>query len=1172
MKKLKKHAGGGVCALTKIMFFGALLAFSNGLYATQPSLSVKPDVVDEYQQAREKIEGKVVDESGEPLIGVNILVKNSSKGTATDMNGAFSLEVSPSDILVFRYVGYATVSHKVGVSKNIKITMKEETHMMSEVVVVGYGAQKKENLTGAVFAVDLNKTLESRPIADIGRGLQGSVPGLSVVVASGEVGSDPIMKIRGQVGSVEGSTKPLILLDNVEIPSIQLVNPDDIESISVLKDAASTSIYGAKAAFGVILINSKKGAKQESINVTYSNNFSWQNTTKKLEMAGIDGLETVLYASRSRNPEVPGVGVVGNMWRITEESLTRAREWQQKYGGSVKADDPVVYNRDWYVDNMGNKMGVRVYDPIKALVDEWTPTMQHNLSLNGRTGKTNYNVGLGMLDQSGMVKPAKHDDFKRYNASVRISMEVNKFFTARAGAMYSDRKKRYPSQGNVANDPWLYAYRWGPLFPVGVKDQHGNDLQEPARDMAGTTTSSLQDKYTTVNLGATLNFTKNWNLEFDYTYSRQEVITKSSYPSLRGGDLRYGAKNWLDENGNQVYVDADGGVVPMGTEGSVPGYSFNVIDYLTYGVNNSYIDNKERGINTNTFNVYSTYNLDLDTKNKFKFMMGMNRVSSDWEQQYSKALDLLNNDNPQFEYAVGKQSTKGDANWDSQLGFFGRVNYDFDSRYLLEVNLRYDGSSKFPKRIRWKWYPSFSAGWLLTSEKFMQPVAEVLSFAKIRGSYGVIGDQSVNNNLYIPTMGRSTLSWVGAGGSDVYAYGSPDMVSREISWQNIAQTNIGVDLRFLKNSAFGVTFDWYQRDTKDMIIAGEALPATLGVAAPKGNYGNLRTRGWELSFDYNQTLSNGLNLNAMFTLSDSKGKVTKGADHNTAWGDRLISNGWATGATYGDIWGYETDRLYQESDFVRGADGALEKVTIVMNGTARESYRLAGENPVYQTYLEDGGGTVIFRPGDVKYVDINGDGYITPGKGTFGDPGDRKVIGNSLPRYEYGFRLGAGYKGFDVSLFFQGVGKRKIWGSGSLAIPGYSLGDGAMPKVFATDHWTPENTGAFYPRPWDNGGADESYTMKKQSRYLLDMSYLRLKNVTFGYTVAPSLLKKIQMSTARIYMSLENIATWDNLRGLPIDPEVISGHSMFSTNANAGRTAQGTPMFKSVSFGVQIGF
>lgn len=426
--------------------------------------------------------------------------------------------------------------------------------------------------------------------------------------------------------------------------------------------------------------------------------------------------------------------------------------------------------------------------------------------------------------------------------------------------------------------------------------------------------------------------------------------------------------------------------------------------------------------------------------------------------------------------------------------------------------------------------------------------------------------------MYKSVLEGGQSTWLGGNGNKLPLFGTPTLVDSDISWQQIETLDFGIDLRFFNNK-FGVTFDWYRRDTKDMLVGGESLPVTLGTTAPVGNYGSLRTKGWELSADFNHRFSNGLGINAMASISDATTHITRGADYLTPWEDRKLGSEFSTGSRYGDIYGLVTDRLFQKEDFVYGEDGKIEKVTVVYNGTARETNKQSSKYPVYQVHYEDGN-KIVFAPGDVKFVDLDGDGYITPGTGTNGDPGDVTVIGNTTPRYEYSFRLGADYKGIDFSIFFQGIGKRQIWGSGQLAIPGFNAKEGAMPKTFTTNYWTEENTDAFYPRAWDLGGNDTGFSMQKQSRYLLDMSYLRIKNITLGYSVPRNLLSKVYLTKARIYMSLENFFTFDNLDGLPIDPEAVSGYSMFRTDEryNLGRTGTGTPVFKSISCGIQLTF
>ena len=1114
------------------------------------------------KQQNVTVKGRIIDNLGDPLPGVNIVMKGDKMvGAVSDINGDFSILVpSTNETLVFSYVGFQPQEIALAGRTTVNVTLSDDSRALDELVVVGYGTQKKENLTGAVSSVDVEKTLGSRPIADVGRGLQGTIPGLSVTIPTGEVGSDPVMKIRGQIASIAGSSNPLILLDNVEIPSIQLVNPNDIESISVLKDAAASSIYGSKAAFGVVLITTKKGSKTDKIEVTYSTNLSWQSPFKDVNMAGLDGLEYSLEAHKNRK----STGPAGGFWRISDESFQRAKDWQEKYGGTVGAQDPVIYGRDWYYDGK-DKYGVRLYDPASVMIKDHAFSQNHHLSLNGRSNNTQYNIGLGYLGQEGMMKPAVHDDFTRYTGNLSLSSKVTDFLTLRGGVMYSDRTKRYPNSATgFGADPWLYLYRWGRLFPTGVQE-NGNDLRDPYFDTKKAHDAILRNKYINLNIGTTIDFTKNWDLKVDYTYVSQQDTKTASMPTFTGGSHWYAPVAWNDENGDRIYVDEEGNITDTGGE---LGWRFPVETYI--GKDKTYFEQSTTAREGHTLNAYTTYDLKLKDMHQFKFMLGTNIVSNEWQSHYTKKSELINMENPQFNFAVGTEFADGGANWDSQVGYFSRVNYSFLDKYLLEANIRYDATSKFPSDLRWKWYPSFSAGWVLSNEKFMENLYPVLSFAKIRGSWGTIGDQSVSNSLYIANMDIDKSKWLSSAGDQIFQLGTPNAISAGITWQDIESTNIGVDLRFLKNK-LGLTAEWFQRATKNMIIAGDALPNTFGAGAPQGNFGDLRTRGWEVAVDFSHRFSNGIGINVNASISDALTDITKGADWNTPWENRKLGTTYATGKRFGDVYGYVSDRLYQESDFVYDANGNFEQVTIIHEGVAKRTNKLAGPNPVYQVYFEDGNQVLLVAPGDVKFVDVNGDGYINAGKGTFGDPGDQVVIGNSTPRYEYGIRLGSDYKQFDLSVFFQGVGKRDIWGDGQLAIAGYHVKDGAMPQAIAGDFWKTDRTDAFYPRAWDLGGSNSGFTMRPQTKYMLDMSYFKIKNITAGYSVPPRLLSNINLTKARIYVSLENFVTFDKLRGLPIDPEAVSGYSSLTTgNYNLGRTGTGNPAFKSASVGIQI--
>jgi len=1120
-------------------------------------------------KAQQTITGKVTAVDGTPLFGVSVVVVGSTIATSTDESGNYRLSAPIGATVRFTMIGYTSKDVTISGSHQ-DVIMEATDQSLEEVVVVGYGTQRRGNVTGAVSTISAKENLEARPIADVGRAIQGAAPGLSITIPSGEVGSDPLIRIRGQFASFEGGTAPLILLDNVEIPSIQVVNPNDVESITVLKDAAASSIYGAKAAFGVILITTKSGTGKDRIDVSYTNNFAFQNPWKRFKMADVNSLRYTVEAFE----RVGGLPYAGAFYRVTRESYEKAVEWKNQYGGSIGLNDPTVYGRDWYVDpgDPTVKYGIRTYDPYAYMVREWAPTQQHNLSVGGTTGKTSFNLGLAAIDQSGMMKPAKEDSFSRYNGSLRVTSDINKYITVRGGAIFTRRDKRYPYATNSTTaDPWLYLYRWAPIYPLG-NDEYGNPIRSPESETRAANVASFLRNYINLNVGTTVNITENWKVNVDYSFSNEEFLWNRPGTKYTGADSWSAPQQRFDADGNPVYVDNTGAVVPSSHPGAMLAYDLNYWQYTAAGSNPDHFAREAANQYKHTVNATTTYNLKLDGGHDFNFLLGLNRVTDDVQSQWSHRTNLIDIINPQFNYAIGTQTSGGDAFWEAQLGYFGRINYAFNNRYLLEANLRYDGSSKFPSSLKWRWFPSFSAGWVLSEERFMENARAWLDLAKFRASWGTIGDQTVSNALYVPTMSAGQSTWIGADGQRIYSVGTPGAVSASITWQDITTLNLGLDTRFWSNK-FGITFDWYRRDTENMIVPGAGVPATFGTGAPKGNFGSLRTEGWELAVDFNHRFDNGLGINLRGNVSDAKSTITK-------YGITQSVNDWYVGRTYGEIWGYRTDRLYQLADFELDEEGKLQLITLTEAESSkyagRQAYKLKpgpnGEKPVYQAYLQNSA-NFFFGPGDVKFIDVNGDGELDAGTNLLNDHGDREIIGNFTPRYEYGFRLAADYKGVDFSVFLQGVGSRQLWGDGFLVIPGYNSSDGAMPAAIADNYWNSDHLDAFYPRAFNNLGSGTSNNMQVQDRYLLDMSYLRVKNITLGYSLPDRLLSKVRISSLRVYTSLENIITFDNLNGLPIDPEEIQGYSIWnSSNYNLGRTGVGTPTFKSVSFGVQLNF
>ncbi len=1097
------------------------------------------------------VTGKVIDSSGQPIVGAYIVVQGTTVGTPTDMDGNYSIEVSENGVLEFSSMGYKSVIVEVKGKKKIDVTLRDDALLLSDAVVVGFGTQRKENLTGAIASVDVGKTLQARPIADVSRGLQGVVPGLTVSVGSAEVGADAVLKIRGQVGSAEGGNSPLILLDNVEIPNINLVNPEDIESISVLKDAASASIYGSKAAFGVILITSKKGAESDGIvNVSYSGNVAFQSMAKNYEMGGVDALRYTVEASERVGKTTP----TGAFWLIDRSGYEAAVAWDKKYGKTLDRNDPFTYGRDWYVDDSNRKIGIRTFNPYDYLIEKCAPTHSHNISLSGSSKRTSYNASVGYLDQSGMMKTAKHDDFRRWNASARVSSQVNKFVNVHAALMFSRTQKRYAYVTSATSaDVWYYMFRWGPTFPLVAQDEFGHDLRNATYETAAANTATRTINYTSANAGVTITPVKNWNINFDYTYANDEFIhNQPGYKFVAGDTWGAGIKTGetIPNEWNEFNKLGD----------TIPQYVLNNHQYTANGSNPDHIYRTASNSGRSTINLTTTYDLNIKDAHKLNFMLGMNAIKYDYAAHWTRKSDLMDKDNPQFGLTQGAVTEgNGSEAWESQLGFFGRINYNFKERYLLEANLRYDGTSKFPTQMQWRWYPSFSAGWRVMEESWMQWAKPVVSSLKIRGSWGMIGDQSVSNSLYVPTMGGAELDWIQDGSKLIY-YGTPAAVSDNITWQDIVNMDFGFDARFL-NGDLGVSFDWFQRDTKNMIVPAEGVSHTFGANAPKSNYGSLRTKGWELALDYGHKFENGLTLTAGVTVSDAKTKIT-------AYGSTKSIDAWYVGKTYGEIWGYETVGLFGKDDFVYD-NGEL--VTI-QSKDGFQVYQPIEGIPT-QGKLQNSS-DFKFGPGDVRFKDKNGDGVINDGSRLVDDHGDLKVIGNSTPRYEYGINLGLNYAGFDVSVFFQGVGQRNLWGNSSMTIPGYNTGDGAMAQAIAGDFWIEDvNENARYPRAFNNANSNSTNNMQVQSGYLLDMSYFRMKNLTVGYTFPAKLMRKALISKLRIYAALENFLTFDHLHGLPIDPEEIPGYSVYnSSNYNGGRTGVGVPAFKTASLGIQLNF
>ncbi|WP_026235660.1 SusC/RagA family TonB-linked outer membrane protein [Echinicola pacifica] len=1046
-------------------------------------------------------------EDGGTLPGVSVLVKGTTKGVSSDVNGKYQIEVAKGQTLVFSFIGMVTTEREVGNQSVIDLALNSDAKSLDEVVVVGYGTQKRSDLTGAVATVD-TKVLESRPITDVGRGLQGTTPGLTVTTPSGQIGDNPTIRLRGMTGTLSnsGGAQPLILVDNVEIPNLQMINPEDIESISVLKDAASASIYGSRGAWGVILITTKSGKRGEAPKVNYSNNFSWATPTKTPQIApAADGAEMAFRALQRTNPSTNVFGVVGMYF--DEEGIQKMREWEQNYGGQDLGND-MVLGRDFEIRD-GRLFFYRPWDAGDMFMENWTPQQKHDISVSGGSEKTNYRMGIGYLGQNGVLK-VNPDEFDRYSVDLSVNTSVTDWMDVRGKVLYSKTRFTKPFYfSSNTYDPWYYLYRWPQNYPYGTYEGY------PFRSAVTEVSQAKMNEETTslarINLGTTIRPLPGLSIDANYTFD-----SNNFHDHQTGGEVS--AYNFWSTGANLQYAP----------------YTSASYNRVIYGSSWS---------NRNVGKVFGTYEKTFEDHD-LKFMAGGDLESYEYWYHSSQRRDLMDMDKGELDLASGDQFVDGSRNVWATMGVFGRVNYDYKDKYFLELNGRYDGSSRLSPTERWAFFPSMSAGYVLSEEPFMESITPVMSFLKLRASWGAIGNQNAYLSDIYRIMSSYSSGWL-VGSDNKLTFSTPGALPSSLTWETVETLDFGLDARFFMDK-LGVTFDWYQRTTKNMHSAGEVLPASYGTSATKQNLGELETTGFELAIDYSHSFSGGLTLNAVATLSDFQEKITAFADNKSIYSNR-------EGRVLGEIWGYETDRLFTNDDFVKDANGDL----LLQDGKYVMQEGIASQSLFENSWF-------FYGPGDVKYKDLDGDGEISYGSNTVDDHGDLKVIGNSTPRYQYGFRLGGDYKGLDFSFFIQGVGKRDYWANGPIFVPGYRPGEAWYEHQL--DYWTPENPDAYYPRPTDQGQSSNSRNFLRQSRYLLDMSYMRMKNITIGYSLPQSLISKWNIDKVRVYFSGENLFEFDNLQ-LPLDPEV----DYTSSGANDANTfGRVYPYSRNLSFGLQL--
>lgn len=1002
--------------------------------------------------------GVVTDTTGETVIGASVVVKGTTNGTITGLDGDFSLSgVTKGSILVVSFVGYQNTEVKWN-GQPLTIVLKEDTKVLDEVVVVGYGTQKKANLSGAVAAVD-GKVLQDRPITNIGQGLQGVVPNLNITMNNGGApGATSSFNIRGNTSLNGGS--PLVLVDNVQMDA-NLVNPDDIESISVLKDAASASIYGARAAYGVILITTKKGKKSDKPTVSLSATGYWQSPA--LTFHNVNSMQYLTMMDEAYQND----GGSGHYFK------SQVYQYAEDYFNG-KYDSPVFFDTAYDTYKYGYCGNTDWWDELYKT----SFSQIYTANISGGNDRTTYYASVSMNDQGGILK-AGDDKYNKYNANVNISSNITKWLNVWAKIAHTYTDELHPTGGTTAMNSTAYSglssYSGmmkgdlSPLMPVKHPDGHyagqGSYTNPVAiMEQGGNAQYKQNDLWMTGAVkitpikGLVINADYTWN--FYGKSSNQHVQNFYDYTAVPGTENYY---PWT--NPSSVTVT-------------------NNDDYY------------------NAFNAFAEYTFSLKEKHNFKVMVGYNQENKHKKYHYAGRKNLIDSSNPSLNLAYGDMAMNGSETHWSVNGFFARINYDYKGKYLLELNGRYDGSSKFPHGDRYAFFPSASVAWRVSEEKFWEPIRGWFDNFKLRASYGSLGNQALDesrygNFPYLATYGINTKYGALLNGTRPVAVSVPGLVSASFTWETVNQIDFGFDASFF-GGRLNTSFDWYRRNTKDMLTAGQALPAVLGTSVPQENAADMKTVGWEVSLEWNDRLSNGFGYHIKGVLSDYQASITKFSNPTKLLGTHYV------GEKLNEIWGYVSNGLFQSDEDAKAAD---------------------------QSYLSGGS----WGAGDVKYEDLNNDGKIDIGKNTLDDSGDRKIIGNSTPRYSYGITAGFDYKGFDFEMFWQGIGKRDYWLGGS-QFWGFT-DEWCTPLTSSLDYWTEDNRDAYFPRLHHygvNGGNHQVST-----RYLQNAAYLRLKNVVLGYTIPRSITEKVKISRLRVFVQGENLLTFTPLID-SYDPETLN--------------------------------
>lgn len=1037
--------------------------------------------IPEQAEAASRISGLVKDEKGIPLEGASVVVRSSGTGVSTDAKGRFTIQADIGDMLECSRVGYKTTVVIISSDAFLEISLPLEITAATEVIVVGYGTQKKTNVTGAVNTVNMKEVAGNRATTNIAQLLQGVVPDLQITYSSGEPGASTSLNIRGTTSIGSGSNgSPLILLDNVPVASLSLINPNDIETVTVLKDAGSAAIYGARSAWGVILLTSKNKAGAKKTSIDYSNNLVFSRPLEVPRKAS--PLQTV-QSFKDMN-FAPGTGQNVDEWLGL---LNDYAQHPSQYGSGYIVQNGVVYP-------------LRENDVWDEMVSKNAFQQTHNLSISGGTEKTSYRIAGAFTNEDGILVTSK-DSYRRYNLTGFINSQITSWANAQLSTMYSNANKRFPNTG----------YGFGIFGAASVQPSYtlvGDSLIDGVYVPYATPKNLIENSAVSNNRldnirlsgKITLKVFKGFNVVGEYSYDKTNTVNTS-----------------YDKPFNIITLSS---FVPTPTVTADKARYYKYNDFTDY----------------HALNIYGTYEKKLDD-HLLALVAGFNRENSYFELLNAQMSNMINPNLPYLDGGTGliqpdENGFDGFSEYAVQ-GYFYRFNYAYKGKYLLETTGRYDGSSKFPEGSRWGFFPSVSAGWRVSDEMFMKALKPVLSDLKVRASYGNVGNQSIGNYLFYSGMKtRPASNWADVSGVRYLTLDAPGLISGDFTWEKVTTRNLGVDVG-LFNNRFTGSFDLYKRTTKGMLIPGAQLPAVLGASAPLQNTADLKSAGWGLQAAWKDQVGK-VNYHVGFTLSDNKAFITK-YDINAT---RLLSQYYA-GQQIGEIWGYETDGFYTVNDFEEGSLNSN-----LLGGKLRdEVIKYQGENP---------------NPGDIKFKDLDKDGKIFTGDNTVDNPGDRRIIGNSNRRFQYGFSARAAWQGFDLSVFIQGVGKRDLFVMNDLTYP-YSSNYGTLYSNLL-NYWTIDNTEAFYGRIYNLGGGNSSYNKLVQTRFLQNGAYMRVKNITLGYSVPLQWLSRAKINTLRLFVSGDDLLT---VKHLPkgVDPEL----------RDQGYGAQ-YPIMQKMSIGLNLNF